>query len=134
MSAPPTGCPSAEITRQLSTCVPRLRFGGAATVTVAFSAATAGVAIGSPSGPMRRIRSGETGSLKVRVSAGGAAGSTAPSAGAALTSEAWARAGDAGAATIDSVASNAATYASTLAPRATTYIFGTSLSPGAGEG
>src|SRR5262245_47162429 len=82
---------------------------------------------------MRRIRSGETGSLKVKVSAGGATGSTAPSAGAALTSAAWARAGVAGA-TTDNAARIAATYASTLAPRATTYIFGTSLSPGAGEG
>ncbi len=34
MSEPPTGCPSAEITRQLSTCVPRRKAGGALIVTV----------------------------------------------------------------------------------------------------
>ena len=34
MTAPPTGCPSAEITRQLSTCVPRRKAGGALIVTV----------------------------------------------------------------------------------------------------
>ena len=36
-SEPPTGWPSAEITRQLSTCVPRRRRGGV-TMTVVFSA------------------------------------------------------------------------------------------------
>ena len=42
----------------------------------------------APSGPMRRTTSGETGSLKVKVNVAGGTGITAPSAGAALTSEA----------------------------------------------
>ena len=78
----------AEITRQLSTCVPRCRGAGAVTVTVLFSATTASGSIDAPSGPMRRITSGETGSLNVKLSTAGATGTTAPSAGDAFTSEA----------------------------------------------
>src|SRR3954469_10772523 len=87
---PPTGCPSDEITRQLSTYVPRCRSAGAVTVTVtvSFSATTAPGSIDAPSGPMRRITSGETGSLNVKLSTAGATGTTAPSAGDAFTSEA----------------------------------------------
>ena len=92
MIAPPTGWPSAEITRQLSTCVPAARPGGTGMTTVAFSAPTSRRAIGSPLGPMRRITSGETGSLKVSFSADGGDGIIAPSGGSAFTSDACARA------------------------------------------
>src|SRR5437667_3901614 len=90
--APATGWPSAEITRQLSTCVPRLKFCGRLTATFASSATTAPSATGSPSGPMRRTTSGDTGSLNVKISAAGARASTAPSAGSAFSSEACAQA------------------------------------------
>src|SRR5437588_10969578 len=52
---------------------------------VAFSTATSRTAIGLPSGPKRRMMSGEIGSLKVRESADGASLTTAPSQGTALT-------------------------------------------------
>ena len=134
ISEPPTGCPSAEITRQLSTCVPRCKLCGGVMVTVASWATTADGAIGSPSGPISRITSGATGSLNVKVSAAGASGTTAPSAGVALTSEACARACDASATTISSAVKKAATQARPRRLISTTYIFGNSLSAGAGSG
>ena len=88
-SEPPTGCPSAEITRQLSTWVPR-RSAGGLTVTVVFSDAAATVAT-TPSGAISRITSGVTGSLKINRSDAGGSASNAPSAGSARTSEAWAK-------------------------------------------
>src|SRR5262245_62456922 len=68
-SEPPTGWPSAEVTRQLSTWVPRWSALGF-TVTVVFSAVAGGV-VAVPSGAISRITSGVTGSLKVRRSAAG---------------------------------------------------------------
>ena len=133
INEPPTGCPSAEITRQLSRCVPRCKFAGAVTVTVLFSPTTERGAIDAPSGPMRRITSGETGSLNVKLSAGGATGTTAPSAGDALTSEACAHASPACASAIN----NPMKPATTLLPRLVMpagYIFGSSFKAGAGSG
>src|SRR6516164_3182902 len=54
----PTGCPSLEMTRQLSTYVPRPIVRATLIVTVSFSAVTEPSEIGAPSGPMRRITSG----------------------------------------------------------------------------
>ena len=89
-SEPPTGWPSAEITRQLSTWVPRRSVGGV-TVTVVFSAVAAGVVV-VPSGAISRITSGVTGSLKISRSAAGGSATSAPSAGSARTSDACAKA------------------------------------------
>src|SRR5262249_447397 len=111
ITAPPTGWPSAEITRKLSTWVPRRSAAGAGIVTVSFSAARAGSAMPSPSGPISRSASGDTGSLKRSRSAAGAAGTTAPSAGSAFTSEAWARASPTRATSSSSSASAATTNA-----------------------
>src|SRR5262249_37069791 len=111
ITAPPTGWPSAEITRKLSTWVPRRSAAGAGIVTVSFSAARAGSAMPSPSGPISRSASGDTGSLKRSRSAAGAAGTTAPSAGSAFTSEAWARASPTCATSSSSSASAATTNA-----------------------
>ena len=113
--------------------MPRCRFAGTLTVIVLFSATTARGGIDPPSGPIRRITSGETGSLNVKVIAAGAPGSTAPSAGAAFTSEACAHASPACASAI----SNAMMPATTLVPRLVMpagYIFGSSFSAGAGSG
>ena len=90
-TAPPTGWPSAEITRQLSTLVP-CRSSGGVSVTVVFSALTVGV-IAAPSGPISRMTSGVTGSLKSNRSVAGESASTAPSAGSDASSEACAHAG-----------------------------------------
>ena len=82
---------------------------------------------------MRRITSGETGSLNVKLSAGGATGTTAPSAGDALTSEACAHASPACASAIN----NPMKQATTLLPRPVmpaVYIFGSSFKAGAGSG
>ena len=56
-------------------------------VTMVFSAATLAGAMTSPPGPMMRITSGETGSLKVSFSVAGDCATTAPSAGSARTRE-----------------------------------------------
>jgi hypothetical protein len=102
-------------------------------VTVAFSATIADGASVAPSGAMRRIRSGATGSLKIKVSAGGTTATTPPSAGVDLTSAAWARAGGADATTPSSAATSAAMHASERPAGATSYLFGSSFNPGAGS-
>ena len=103
------------------------------TVTVLFSATTAPGSIDAPSGPMRRITSGETGSLNVKLSTAGATGTTAPSAGDAFTSEACAYASLASASAIN----NAMKQATAALPRLVMpadYIFGSSFKAGAGSG
>jgi hypothetical protein len=117
--------------------VPRCKFAGAVTVTVLFSPTTVRGAIDAPSGPMRRITNGETGSLNVKLSACGATGTTAPSAGDAFTSEACAHASPACASAITNAINNAMKQATTLLPRPVMpagYIFGSSFKAGAGSG
>src|SRR5262245_45907315 len=89
---PPTGCPSAETTRQLSTWLPRRSCCGVTVITL-FSAAAAGTTT-SPLGPISRITSTETGSLKVSFRTLGASETIAPSAGSVRTSDACAKAAD----------------------------------------
>src|SRR5215510_15865942 len=90
VSAPPSGWPSAETTRQLKTCVPR-RSSPGLTVTVTFSALASAV-VASPFGPIKRMISGDTGSLKTRLSVAGGSATVAPSAGSVRTNDACAHA------------------------------------------
>src|SRR5205823_14178142 len=129
ITEPPTGCPSAEITRQLSTCVPRAKLCGTFIVTVWFSASAGPSGIGAPSGPMRCITSGDTGSLKVKLTEAGARGMTAPSAGDALSNEACAQAGGARARPPHKGTRNAAPRAG-----AQRHIFGKTFRAGPGPG
>jgi hypothetical protein len=62
-------------------------------VNVLFSALTAGVAA-SPVGPIRRMMSGDTGSLKSNLSVAGGFATVAPAGGSDPTSEACAQAPD----------------------------------------
>src|SRR5262249_9610965 len=107
-SDPPTGWPSAEITRQLSTWLPREMPGRMLALTVVFSLPTGPSATGAPSapgsrcGPRRRRTSGATGALNVSIKAAGGAAITAPSAGSARMSAACARASPAAASRIKS--------------------------------
>ncbi len=94
-----------------------------------FSAATSASAINSPAGPISRITSGETGSLKVSFSAAGACASTAPSAGSAFTSDACAQA----CAPLASKISNERRKAA-LRARMPRHCLGNSFNPGAGSG
>ncbi len=93
-------------------------------LTIAFSALTSANAIASPAGSMRRITSGETGSLKRKVSAAGGTGTTVPSAGSDATSDACASACVAVASAISAPSRT----------RRTCYCFGNSFSAGAGSG
>ena len=107
---------------------------GGVIVTVVLSTTTATGAAGWPSGPISRIASGEIGSLKVKTSAAGGSGITAPSAGTAFTSEACAQAVDAGAIPLSSAIQNATRRAAPRAVICADYFFGKSFSAGAGSG
>jgi len=92
---------------------------------------TACTAVDALSGATSRSARGDTGSLNVRVSRGGAAGMTAPSAGSLETSVACARAG-AASTTCTATATRIAAMARTRIA-APAYFFGRSLTPGAGS-
>ena len=89
---PPTGWPSVEITRQLSTWVPDFSFCGLSMVTVWSLRRKEVSATDVPSGRTRVSTSGDTGSLKVSENCPGPCANTAPSTGSALISAACANA------------------------------------------
>src|SRR5262245_36327278 len=95
---PPTGWPSSETTRQLSTCVPCASAGSAMVRRSARPGLSSSFVV--PSGATSRSTSGATGSLKVSVSWRGAAATIAPSAGSLPSNDACAHATDAVASSI----------------------------------
>ena len=106
--------------------------GGTAMLSLASAAPISPSATASPSGPIRRIASGDTGSLNVSRSEAGACAITAPSAGSAFTNAACANAADA--CRMSASAMAPANAAATIRRTRARYRLGKSFSPGAGSG